>query len=162
MRQESCPQEVDVVKAVRTGIWEEALSTHIDRCAVCKEIVQTSHWMQALAESSEKILTLPDASLLWWGAQLSEKQAKAERMQELLEWVEIISASVISAGLAGWVEWNWYALQTLLTSFLTDPRPQLWITASSEIGVTPILSLLSAVILSLVAIVLTYPLLEGD
>jgi hypothetical protein len=162
MRQRSCPREVEVVEAVRTGAWEEALFTHVSQCPFCKDIIEASRWMQALAEKSDGTLTLPDPSMLWWSAQFSEKQASAEKAQGLLEWVEIISITIVSAGLAGWIGWNWNALQTILTSFLTDSWPQFWITASSEIGTTPILSLLSTVILSFITVVLAYPLLERD
>jgi len=118
--------------------------------------------MQALARSSEKPVTLRDASLLWWRAQLSEKQAKAERAQEFLEWVELIPATIISAGLAAEIGWNWNAIQTLLTSLLTDQWPQLWISASSVVSPTPIMFSLDAVILFSVAIVLVLPLLVRD
>lgn len=161
MSQANCPREAELLKAVRTGMWEEGLSAHVLKCADCREIAQASQWMQTLAQNSEKP-TLSDASLLWWRAHLSEKQAKAERAQELLEWTEIISAIIIFAGLAGWVGWNWYAIQTQLTLFLTDTWSQLWITASSALNTTPITLSLGAVILSFVAVVVAYPLLVRD
>jgi hypothetical protein len=162
MRPASCPQEGNVLKAVRTGIWEEALSAHLDGCAVCKEIAHASRWMQALAQGSESIRTLPDPSRVWWRAQLSEKQMKAERAQELLEWVEIISATVFSAGIAGWIGWNWHTIQSLFTSLLADAWTHSWITASSALSTAPMMFSSGAVILSIVAIVLAFPVLVRD
>ena len=159
MRQSSCAREVEVAMAVRTGKWEGDLSAHAAGCAECKEIVQTSKWMQGLAQSPQTSRALPDASLAWRRAQFSESQANVERARELLDWVEIISATVISAGLAGWIGWNWYAIQSKFISPFTDPWPQLWIDAAFKVSATPILFSLGAVILSLVVFAVGYPLL---
>jgi hypothetical protein len=157
MSQAGCPREVVVLRAVRTGVWEEGLAAHVAKCGECGEIVQISQWMRALAQKSEKPM-LPDASLLWWSAQLSERNKKAENAQEIFDWVEIISATVIAGGLAGWIGWNWYAIQSTFISFVTELWPQLWTTAGSVTDLTPIVLLLVAVIPSLIAIALVYPL----
>ena len=156
MKLMNCAQEAAVTKAVRTGNWEEYLTAHAATCAVCREIIQTASWMQALARSPETNSTLPDASLLWWKARLSEKQEKAERAQEVSEWVEIASVTAISIGLAGWVAWNWLAVQASMTTLMVTM--QLWVTASST---APLFLPLSAV-LCLALAVLTYPILVDD
>jgi hypothetical protein len=162
MRQAGCPREADVLKAIRTRIQEEALSDHLAECAVCKEVVQASRWMRDLATDCEETRPLPDASLLWRRAQLSQLQAKAEKAQEFLEWRDIISAIVISAAVAGWIGWNWSAIQTQLASFLADAWAQTWITASSVVSTTAIVFSFGTVIVSVVAAVLVYPLVVQD
>jgi len=156
MKQMNCPQEAAVTKAVRTGNWEESLTAHAAACAVCQEVIQTASWMQSLARSPETISTLPDASLLWWKARLSERQAKAEKAQEVSEWVEIASGAAIAIGLAAWVAWNWLAIQALMTRFMGEM--QLWVTAYS----TSLLVLPVTVVLCLALAVLTYPILVDD
>jgi hypothetical protein len=162
MRLSNCPLEAEALKAVRTEMWEDALTAHVAGCAACKEIVRASHWMQALANGSQKAHSLPDPSLLWWRARLSAKQAQVERAQEMLEWVEIVAATVIVAGLAGWIGWNWLAIQSTLTSLLTEPWPQLWIDAATAMSTTPTMFSISAAILCVIAIALGYPLLLRD
>ena len=162
MRLSNCPREEEALRAVRTGTWEDALTAHVAGCAACKEIVRTSQWMQALANGSQRANSLPDPSLLWWRAQLCAKQAQVERAQEMLEWAEIVAATVIAAGLAGWIGWNWIAIQSTFTSLLTEPLSQLWTDAVSAMSTTPTMFSLSAVILSVVGIVLGYPLLVRD
>lgn len=156
MKHTNCAQEAAVTKAVRTGNWEESLTAHAATCAVCREITHTASWMQALARSSEAISTLPDASLLWWKARLSEKQEKAERAQDVSDWVEIASVTAISIGLAAWVAWNWLAVQTSMTRLMVTM--QLWVTASS----TSLLFLPVSAVLCLALAVLTYPILLDD
>jgi len=69
-----------------------------------REIVLASQWMQSLAQSCQRP-TLPDASLLWWRAQLSEKHAKVEKAQEFsIGWKSFLQSSsreVWQDGLAG-------------------------------------------------------------
>ena len=156
MKQMSCAQEAAITKAFRTGGWEESLTVHAATCAVCREIVQTASWMQALARSPKTISTLPDASLLWWKARVSEKHAKAEKAQEVSEWVEIASVTAISIGLAAWVAWNWFAVQASMTTLMVTM--QLWVTAYS----TSLLLLPVSAVLGLVLAVLTYPILVDD
>jgi hypothetical protein len=156
VKQINCAQEAAVTKAVRTGNWEESLTAHAATCAACREIIHTASWMQGLARNSEAISTLPDASLLWWKARLSEKQAKVEKAQELSEWVEIASGAAISIGLAAWVAWNWFAIQALMTRFMG--AMQLWVTAYS----TSLLFLPVTAVLCLALAILTYPILVDD
>ena len=162
MKPANCPQEANILKAVRAGAWEETLSTHLRECSVCREIARASQWMQALAQSPQNARALPDAGRVWWRAQFSEKQAKAERAQEIFEWAEILSASVICAGLAGWIVWNWYAIQLLFASLMAGTLPNSWIAGSSMFGTAALMFSSVAVILSLAAIVLAYPLLARD
>lgn len=159
MSQVSCPQEEQVLDAVHKGTWHETFHAHVAECGVCREIVRVSRWMQMLAESPERT-PLPDASLVWRRVQLSERQAEAERAQKLLDWAELMFATLLSAGLAGWTAWNWGAIQTGSTSFLVEAWQHLL--GSWVIGVVPILSLLSLVIVPLAAIVVAYPLLVRE
>jgi hypothetical protein len=161
MSQVSCPREAEVFKAVRSGMWEEGLSAHLVNCVDCREIVQASRWMQALAQGSETP-TVSDASLLWWSAQLSVRQAKTEKAQEFLDWVELISATVVSAGMAVWVGWNWYAIQSSLNSLFADSWAQFWTLVSPGVNMTPNMLSLSSLILVVVSIVLAYPSLLQD
>ena len=162
MRHANCPREVEVLKAIRAGSWEEGLSAHAATCVACGEIAQASQWMQALAQGTEKP-TLPDASVLWWSAQLSERRANAEKARDILDWAEIISVTVIAGGLATWIGWNWYAMQFMSISLLADTWPQLWITAGSVTDLTSIVFWLAATAIPfLVAIALVYPLAVGE
>ncbi len=162
MIRRSCPQEGDVLRAVRTGIVEEALRAHAVECAVCGEIVQVSQWMQTLAESPDGTDALPDPGLLWWRAQFSEKQMKMERAEQILGWLEFVFATLLFTGLAGWMYWHWNVIQTKLTSFLTGGEHQLWGAVLSMTGALPILSSFGVVIFSVLAVGLAYPLLARD
>ncbi len=120
MRQENCPQEANVSEAIRSGTWETSITSHVAQCPVCQEVVQTSRWMQAMARSCEGNSALPDGSLLWRMAQLSERQTQVRRARRAIEWVEIVSSALVSAGLLAWAAWNWQMFQGGLVWLSSD------------------------------------------
>ena len=126
MKQIICPQEAAVARAVRTGHWQASLQAHAAGCAVCREVVVASRWLQALTQSSETNRALPDAGLLWWKAQLVQKQAQAERAQKPLEWVGVFAETILVVGPAGWFAWYWRELQGPLTGLTASLLPQVW------------------------------------
>jgi hypothetical protein len=156
MKLETCPQEEAVARAARTGNWEASLTTHADACPICRGIMQTSSWMQVLAHSPERNLPLPDASLLWWSAQLSEKQANAERPHEVLDWMVLVSVVVPCLGLAAWLAWNSYAIPGWIAWWIVGM--QSWMTTYTA----PIYVLSVSGILGLIALILAYPILVDE
>jgi hypothetical protein len=152
-----CQEESAVSVAARSGEWSSFLETHLAGCAACREIAETSRWMRALAENSNAEPNLRDAGLVWWRAQLSEKQAKVERMHKALDWTEIISAGILGAGLAAWAAANWQAIEGAAGGFWTGLWPQLWDAAFSAADSTPVVFWSLAVVVSLVAIALAFP-----
>ena len=156
MKQGECPKEEVVARAARTGDCEESLTTHAATCSICRGILKTSSWMQALARSCERNRPLPDASLLWRSAQVSEQQAKAERSQDLLGWISFASVAVPSLGSTAWVAWNWYAIQGWIA----------WILAGAHLRMTaysmPIIFSPIVAVLCLAALALVYPILVDE
>ena len=167
MKDMNCPQEAAVAKAARTATplneWDKSLAAHAAICPVCRGVVQASRRMQALAHDPEASLALPDSlpdpGLLWWRAQLSEKQAgkqaKAERVRNVLEWVEFAFAAIIPLGLATWIAMNWYVIQSLATQLLLDAWPRLSTMAYAFASLAP-------AVLTLAAISLAYPILAKE
>ena len=148
MKSVNCPQEAAITRAVRAGNIDESLPSHAATCAICREVFQAASWMQGLARTSESNPTLPDAGRVWWKAQLAEKQLKAEKAQDFSEWVEIISATVVSLGLAGWLAWNWFAIQGLMAWVLKSTES--WLTAYAITNVfLPVVAVLSLIALAL-------------
>ena len=140
----SCPHETEVSTAVRTDEWHESIANHVADCALCREIVQASHWMQALAQSPTKSPSLGDAEQLWRRAQLAERPAKARKNQGFLEWLEVLSGTVVPLSLVAWVAWNWYEIQGQVTALLIGWWPQLSAGAYSFSGLAPALLILAA------------------
>jgi hypothetical protein len=154
MSRTSCPQEEAILKAARAGELPEDFASHALRCAVCREIVQTARWMQSLAQGAVAGAALHDARLVWWNAQLADRRAKAEKTRTVLEWLEVFPGAIVPVVLAGWVAWNWFAIQGQATRLIGEWLPQFWAAFA--------LASLAPALLCLAAIFLAYPLLVGE
>jgi hypothetical protein len=154
--QTNCPQEAAVAKGVRTRSLETSLAAHSIECAVCREIIQVSSWMQPLAENPESNRALPDAGLLWWRARFSEKRANAEEAYDVLEWAESVFAAAISLGLGAWVAWDWNAIQHVIFGTLAGAQLRL------NVNSLPLLALPIAALLSVAAILAVYPVVADE
>ncbi|MBI3933261.1 MAG: hypothetical protein HY316_01130 [Acidobacteria bacterium] len=126
MKQTACPQELAVARAARTGHWEESLRVHAAECTLCRQVAATSRWMRALANAPEANHSLPDPSLLWWEAQVAERQAQAERTQKPLEWAAVFAEAILIAGPAGCFAWYWQDIERILMQSLLAAVPQIW------------------------------------
>ena len=176
MSHTSCSEESAVARAIRNGEWNESLEGHVRGCGTCRSVRQAAQWMQALAPASQlgasEQTNLPDPQVLWLRAQISERQQAAERAHRILQWVEIVCAMVICAGLGVWLVRDWSeaggAIGDGMNWVLFDSWPALWngiytygLYAYGPVN-APILfsSVLAAIALAAVAI--AYPLLARE
>ena len=169
MKQESCPLEERVAKAVRTSSWPEELEAHAVECAACREVARTARAMRVLAgplDGSDESLNkkedyagsqhsrpLPDPGLVWSRARLDGGREK--KTGAVLEWVQIGAASAAPIALAGWVAWNWYSIEAAANRFLLNAVPYLP-------TVNYLLAGLAPAALTVAALALVYPLLDSD
>jgi hypothetical protein len=170
MSHTSCSQESAIARAVRTGEWNEALRAHLRDCATCRGVQEAARWMQALAApqpSAQPQNGLPDPQILWLRAQLSERQAAAERAQKALQWVEIACITAACAGLSVWLAWNWNGIGGEIANglgwALFDAWPALWTNLYAYGPASaPILFSSALAAISLLAIGAAYPLMARE
>jgi hypothetical protein len=162
MKQAPCPQEANILQAIRTGNWQESLVAHQLSCAACGELARAARWMQSLAQNSASVTSLPDPTRIWWRAQISRNQARAEKTQEYFDWMEIISASVLCAAFAGWILLHWSGVQVFLAATLATALPHSWVAATPLSAMAAIVVPLAVGFVSLGAAVLAYPILARD
>jgi hypothetical protein len=162
MQRVSCPYEEATSVAARSGKWDSRLEKHAHECVVCQEVVLASSWMQTLGQETAQDRATDhdsrDASLLWWRAQLTEKQARAEQAQSVLDWTEVFVACAVAAALAGWALWNWALMQAGVDWLVTNLSPQTWM-AAYMLGN---LSWSALIVLSLAVLLVAYPILAGE
>jgi hypothetical protein len=167
----SCSEESAVARAIRRGEWNESLEAHVRSCGTCRSVRQAAEWMQALAPESQlgarEQANLPDPQVLWLRAQLSERQAAAERAHQILQWVEVVCAMVICAGLGIWLAWDWSEVGGTvgdgLNWVLFEAWPALWNSLYAYGPANaPILFSSALAAIALVAVAITYPLLARE
>jgi hypothetical protein len=166
MSRTSCSQESAVAQAVRSGVWGESLETHLRECSVCRDVQATARWMRALSEDVGRRTDLPGPQVLWLRAQLSHRQAAAERASTVLQWVEILCVTAACVGFLVWLAWNWSGIGEIADRFgwaLFDAWPALWagISAYGPLN-APILFSSALAAIALVALGVAYPLLVRE
>ncbi len=161
MTNANCPRENEVAEAARSNEWDDSLRAHAQGCDICRDVATAAGWMQNLARREETDLDSRQASLIWWRAQLAEKQARAERAQEIAAWIEIVFAALLVAGIAGWVTAEWQSLQGAaawlwveIVQFLPADNP---VAGSGAIVFWSVLAAASALVL-----LVAYPILSEE
>jgi hypothetical protein len=166
MTHEFCPHEEAAAEAARSGAWNDSLRAHAAGCATCREIAGTANWMQTLARETVTGCDAHEASLIWWKAQVAgklvQKQAEADRAQEVAAWIEIVLAALVVAGIAGRIASGWQALQETAVSFWTSLAPQSWLAGGSALQSSSAFLWFFLAAVSIAAFFIVYPILAED
>jgi hypothetical protein len=152
MSRKGCVRETAVLRAAHAGELPETLAAHAAGCLSCREAIETLRWMQSLARDAAERGALPDAKVIWWKAQLSERQAKVEKIHNLATWLACGPGAVIGLAL---VASHWYSIQTQAMKLLFALAPQLTLIPYRLVALTPLL-------LFFAVMCLVYPLLAND
>jgi hypothetical protein len=79
LRQEqTCDREADLLKSLRSRTDDPEIRAHADRCPVCRDMLPAAVWMQKFAAVPLDLPALPNATHLWWKAQVL-RRLDAER-----------------------------------------------------------------------------------
>ena len=108
-----CRHDAAVHEAIRTGEWKPALRQHVSGCARCAEAVAIGRLLNAMPSPEP---SARKADVLWWQAQLTTRNARAERVRRTLAVMETVAVSVAGALALGAVIW---ALQPVLPELTT-------------------------------------------
>ncbi|MXZ70040.1 MAG: hypothetical protein F4Z04_00825 [Acidobacteria bacterium] len=120
-----CRHDAAVHEAIRTGEWTPALRQHASGCARCGEAVAIGRLLNAMPSPEP---SARKADVLWWQAQLTTRNARAERVHRTLAVMETVAVSVAGAVGLGALIW---ALQPVL------PDPTILRTVFANIAVPP-------------------------
>ncbi len=83
MRLRGCPREIELSDALRAGLWpagcDAALREHVECCESCRSTAVIADLLRE--DRAETMRTMPLASpgLLWWRAQILQRQAAIRR-----------------------------------------------------------------------------------
>lgn len=76
MSDQYCEHESAVIRALRTGDWNDSIRGHANSCPVCHEAMRVYAAMASLI-NSEQIPPIPDPKLVWLKAQFAERQRRS-------------------------------------------------------------------------------------
>ena len=79
MRRLDCPHESEVLSAVYTNRWPhqagDELRDHVFECRICADVLAVAAAFEAETDLARANAHVPDASIVWWRAQLRARQA---------------------------------------------------------------------------------------
>jgi hypothetical protein len=92
----ACAREHDVLDLVAIGQWparaDEALRAHAAECAICRDLAAVAGAISAFEETSRQEIRVPDASVVWYRAQLRAREDSARRAARPLVIVPLLGA----------------------------------------------------------------------
>ena len=119
----SCPRETEVLDLVWTNQWparaERSLVDHVAACEVCRDLATVAAAVGDLNDATVAELKVPDASVVWYRAQVRARQELTRRATRPVAAVQVAAAVVGVGGLftvwrlggASLVEW-WQGVST--------------------------------------------------
>jgi len=102
MKHQSCAHEDAVAAAARTGEWTSELRAHRDGCMTCAELTLVVAALAADAKQlADDAVPLPDPGIIWFRAQLAEREHRYRRATRAIVWVQRATIAVaVAVGLA--------------------------------------------------------------
>jgi hypothetical protein len=162
----SCPYEPDVLDLVATGQWPEradaALRTHVAGCALCTELAVVAVALGDLADATHRDTHVPDASVVWYRAQLRARDELARRAARPLMIVYTLAALALAGATAAawtagraWLTAAWTVGSDWARSALSAPGVLGWDSASSPVRWMGVMALAWIVLIPLAFYVAT-------
>lgn len=128
----ACEREEAVVRAIVEGTMPGSLEAHVAACPECRETMAITAWMQDVARAAREAAVegLPDASEIWWRAEVLERVEGRRRLtRRVVRPIAVFErglgiAVALAAGLLAWrhgAEFVERAWETGVASIATDP-----------------------------------------
>lgn len=119
MRLRECSREPELSQVLRAGCWpagsDAALREHVDQCRSCRSTALIAQMLRE--DRAEAIRAMPPASagLLWWRAQILQRQAairRASRPVHVAITVSLVMSAVVVASVL-------FSLRSLIADWIS-------------------------------------------
>ncbi len=162
-----CPQEARVLRAARTGQWDDALEAHAAACPACGEAALVSGSLRTFALETENRNRLPDPYLVWLKAKLTERQVASQRASKPWDMAEALGQCVVAVALAGWLVVELPSVYQGLAEWMPvrrlDDWLQVWSLMTSAVSVPPSLVFWTVIgLICFATLLLAEPLFSED
>ncbi len=109
----SCSHGKEIAEALESGRWPHAcgteLRTHGETCRSCRDLILVTQTFQRARRSTPQAARFDSPSLLWWRAQLRQRNAAVERVAKPLRVAYIFALLVNVVIIAGFVAWQFWS-----------------------------------------------------
>ena len=137
MNRIACPHETIVSEAARSGCWNDAAKSHMQQCAVCREVAEVTGWMGRVAVPDARGEEIPGPERVYLYAKINAMQEAKARALRALNVTESIIRIVIVLAMAGGIIGLWFACRSLASNVISSyprvPEP-VFISLSALVG----------------------------
>ncbi len=109
----SCSHGKEIAEALESGRWPHAcgteLRTHAETCRTCSDLILLTQTFQRARRATPQRAHFDSPSLLWWRAQLRQRNAAVERVAQPLRVAYIFALLVNVIIVAGFVAWQFWS-----------------------------------------------------
>ena len=108
----TCPREKEVKELVERGQWPVAAATepelcaHVSGCRSCGELALVSVAFQRARADASEVAKLGSPGVLWWRAQLRQRNAALERIGGPILGAQIFALAINLLVAVGFVAWQ--------------------------------------------------------
>jgi hypothetical protein len=96
----ACELENETSRAVRDGVWTDALRAHVEGCAACRQTRSATTLMLRVATAFGSAEPVPEPTLIWLKAELARRAAGERRAARArLFGIAVGSLAVTASGL---------------------------------------------------------------
>jgi hypothetical protein len=163
----SCPHEDDVLQLVSIGQWPEradaALVAHAASCPVCADLAIAASAMIELRDDEAAAVAVPDASLVWYRAQMRARADAARQATRPVFVAQIAAAACLGVIAVIWVSsgatglstfWQWLVnlVPALPTWSASTASVDTTVTGTWTAGRLIAVALIATVIAALIAV----------
>ena len=136
MRRE-CPRSEAVAAAVAGGgRFDDGsgdLHVHVAGCQSCSDLVLVMSSLRSEWDMSRRAATVPSAGLVWWRAQLRQRQAAQRKATAPVAVAHAIALTLVLA-LAGFLAWSFGGAMVVSAFAVTLPALPSWFDAPAAVA----------------------------
>ncbi|MGZ7030284.1 MAG: hypothetical protein ACXVG9_13250 [Terriglobales bacterium] len=106
----SCSRGAEIAEALKNGRWPDAcereLHAHADSCQGCSDLILVTQAFQRARTEAAPRARFDSASLLWWRAQLRQRNTAVERVGKPITIAQTFAVVVNLLVAVGFVAWQ--------------------------------------------------------
>ena len=110
---EPCSYGKEIAEALESGRWPHVCGTdlraHAETCRSCSDLILVTHTFQRARRATPQAARFDSPSLLWWRAQLRQRNAAVERVAKPIRFAYAFALLLNVIVFAGFVAWQFWS-----------------------------------------------------
>src|SRR5947209_16427549 len=105
-----CSRQGRMAAAIQADQWPDAcepdLRVHVENCEICSDVVLVARTLRQSRSAMLQTAPIPSPGVLWWRAQIREKNTALERVMQPVVVAEKLAAMIIVSAVVALLVWR--------------------------------------------------------